>query len=396
MKIIQIHNEYTAKGGEDIVVENEKKLLIKNGHKVFQLVKKNKNEIKNFFDKIKIAKNLIHSKNSKKFVLKKLRIIKPDIVHVHNTFPIWTFSVINACNELKIPVIMTIHNFRLICANGSFYRRNDICELCLKSSVFNAIKYGCYKGSFIKSIPVALMIKFYKKGLSLVDRINRFIVLTNFSKKKLLQAKFPNNKISIKPNFVFNVSKDYSDINKEGFLFASRLTEEKGLIDLVNIHNQFNFNLKVCGEGPLKNYIKNNKKINYLGFLNKTKLQKAFINSKFFIFPSKVYETFGNVIIEAFAYETVVIAPNLGSISTIIKDRYNGILFEPNNSDDLLDKIKWAISNNNKCETIKINAKKIFEKKYSDKVNYKILFGIYKNAIRENNLIFQKPNFSSD
>jgi len=234
------------------------------------------------------------------------------------------------------------------------------------------------------------MIKNYKKGLSLINRINRFIVLTDFSKKKLLEAKFPENKISIKPNFVSNYSRSYSHIKKKGFLFASRLSEEKGVYDLVNAHNKYNFDLSICGDGPLKNYVKNFKKIKYLGFLSKKKLRTEFIKSKFLIFPSKLYETFGNVLIEAFAFETIVIAPNLGSMSTIIKDKYNGILYDHNKPNDLLNKIKWAISNNAKCEKIKINAKKILEKKYSEKVNYKLLFELYKKVIEENKLILQK------
>jgi len=390
MKILQIHNEYKFRGGEDIVVEDEKKLLIKNGHKVFQLKKKNLKEITNLYEKLKVAINLFYSKSSKDFVIKKIKKINPDIIHIHNTFPLWTFSVIDACNEANVPVVMTLHNYRIICSKAIFFRNNKICELCINSSPLNAIKFGCYQNSKLKSIPVSLMIKKYKKGLALVKKVNKFIVLTKFSKKKLLEINFPKNKIAIKPNFI---SKNFNKYitNKKGFLFASRLSEEKGLLDLIDAHNKYNFDLRVCGEGPLKNYLNNFQNIKYLGLLNREKLYYELGNSEFLIFPSKSNETFGNIIIEAFALETIVIAPKLDSISCIIKDKFNGILFEPNNTNDLVNKIKWAIKNKIICNQIVQNAKIDLKKKYTDKINYQILKKIYDDAIQENKN-YQLPN----
>lgn len=183
MKIVQIHNEYIYKGGEDFVVHEENKLLQKNKHNVYQLLRKNNEEILNLTQKIKTGLNLIYSKKSKNIILDNLQKINPDIVHIHNTFPLWTFSIIDACYEMKIPIVMTLHNFRLICANGIFYRANKVCEICIKSSPYNSLKYGCYKQSRIKSFPVSLLIDKYKKGLSLINKINTFIVLTEFQKK---------------------------------------------------------------------------------------------------------------------------------------------------------------------------------------------------------------------
>ena len=384
MKILQIHNEYRFKGGEETVVENERDLLVKNDCKVFQLIRKNSNEIINFFDEIKVAWNVVYSKKSKSIVFDKIKKINPDIVHIHNTFPLWSFSIIDACYEMKIPVVMTLHNFRLICAKGVFYRNNGICEICSKSSPLNAIRYGCYQNSKIKSIPVSLMIQKYRKGLKLLKKVNKFIVLTEFSKKKFLEINFPENKIAVKPNFIPNNFKFNTETKKSGFLYASRLSEEKGILDLIIAHNKFNFDLTVCGDGPLKKELISNKDIKYLGFLNKNDLIKIMEKSKFLIFPSKCYETFGLTLIEAFALETIVIAPNLGSISSIIKHEKNGILFKPNDIDDLVNKIKWVLSNTNKCEEIKRNAKKEFEEKYSEDENYKMLIKIYEEAIEEN------------
>lgn len=383
MKILQIHNEYIYQGGEDSVVENEKNLLVKNNCEVIQLIRKNSFEINNIFNQIKVAWNAIHSTKSKHIVFDKIKEIKPDIVHIHNTFPLWSFSIIDACYEMKIPIVMTLHNFRLICANGVFYRANKVCEICIKNSPFNATKHACYKGSRIKSIPVSLMINKYKKGLSLINKVNTFIVLTEFSKKKFLEANFPENKIKVKPNFIPIKNGNYKGFIKKGFIYTSRLSEEKGLIDLIKAHKKFNFDLTVCGDGPLKKLLLKNQNIKYLGQLKKNELYENLAKSKYLIFPSKWYETFGNSLIEAFALETIVIAPNLGSIPSIIKHEHNGILYNPNDIEDLVSKIKWVLSNENKCEEIKKNAKKDFDEKYTQDLNYKMLKNIYERAINE-------------
>jgi len=384
MKILQIHNEYKYRGGEDIVVEEEKKILLKNNCKVFQLIKKNINEITSIYKIINIVKNLNYSIISKNEVLDNLDRIKPDLVHIHNTFPLWSYSVIDACNEKKIPVVMTLHNFRMICANGTFYRNNQVCEKCLQSSVFNSVKYGCYQNSKLKSIPVSLMINNSNKGLSIVNKLNKIIVLSEFAKKKFLEANFPKNKIVIKPNFIFDKIKCKKNTSKSGFLYASRLSEEKGILDLIKAFKKFNFDLNVCGDGPLKSKLENETKIKYLGFLSKKKLLNLLMKTKFLIFPSKCFENFPTIFLQAFALNVLVIAPKLGSMSTIIKDKHNGVLFKANDVDDMIKKIKWVMSNDDKCNQIIKNAKKDLKKKYTESINYKILMDIYEKTIKEN------------
>ena len=255
------------KGGEDTVVEVEKNLLLKNDCKVFQLIRSNKKEINSLLQYINVGKNLTYSKKSYNIIENEVDKIKPDIVHIHNTFPLWTFSVLDACYKKKIPTVMTLHNFRLIYAKGVLYRNQQICEKCLWSTPFNAIKYGCFQNSIIKSIPVAHMINKTKKGLKIIEKLNKIIVLNDFAKNKFIEAKFPENKIVVKPNFMSNEMNNQIN-EKNDFIYASRLSEEKGIIDLINAHKKFNFNLNICGYGPLKNLVNEQKQINYLGFLS--------------------------------------------------------------------------------------------------------------------------------
>ena len=145
MKILQLHNLYIYKGGEDTVVELEKNLLTEHGHSVFQLKRENKGEIKNFVDKFSVAKNLSYSNYSKELVDKEIKKIRPNVVHVHNFFPLWTTSIFDACIDNNIPIVLTLHNYRTICANGLFFRENKVCEKCLNHSSYYF--WGLYLGN---------------------------------------------------------------------------------------------------------------------------------------------------------------------------------------------------------------------------------------------------------
>ena len=165
MKVLQIHNQYHFKGGEDIVVENEKKLLKSNGHIVDQLFRSNKIEIKSKFDQLKVLKNLKYSIKSKNILKKKIDQFKPDIVHVHNTFPLWTYSIFDVLNKQKIPTVVTLHNYRLIWDKIVF--KNDF------------YKYAGFKNSKIKTYIISKYINSKKKCL---ENIKFYIVLSKFSK----------------------------------------------------------------------------------------------------------------------------------------------------------------------------------------------------------------------
>ena len=387
MKILQIHNEYIFYGGEDTVVANERNLLEMNGHIVHQLIRKNKSEANSFFKNLIVVKNLFYSLKSRKIVLNKLYKFKPDIVHVHNIFPLWSSSIIDACYEAKIPVIMTLHNFRLICANGIFYTNNQICEKCINQPTYNAYKYNCYQESKIKSFFVAKMIDHNNKT-KIYNKVSNFIVLTNFSKTKFIEANFPKEKLHIKPNFVKKQTIESILDKKKNFIYASRLSKEKGLLTLLKAHQNFTFDLTICGDGPLKkNVLNHNKTLNYIGPLSNKLFNDELINSKCLILPSVWYEGFPMLILEAFAAKTLVLASNLGSLSSIITDRYNGLLFEPNNHKDLIKKIQWITNNKVECDQIIINAKNDFLKKYTERHNYKTLINIYEETIKKKKFI---------
>ena len=386
MKILQLHNLYIYEGGEDTVVELEKNLLIDHSHSVFQLKRENKNEIKNFVDKLSVAKNLSYSNYSKELVNKEIKKVRPNIVHVHNFFPLWTTSIFDACIDNNIPVVLTLHNYRTICANGLFFRKNEVCEKCLNHSSYYSVLYGCYQNSRFKSIPVAKMIADNQKKNVWENKINRFIVFTNFAKNKYIQANFPKSKIRVKPNYnptQILPTKINEDL-KKNCIYVGRISEEKGITTLLKAWKNINFPLKIFGDGPIKHQIeKNQSNITFLGHQPKNIIIEEMKLAKFLIFPSECYEGFPMTILESFASKLLVLASNIGSVCEIVKNLHNGILFEPGNIIDLREKINWILTNPEECEKIKQNALNEFSLKYSKERNYELLIKISKEAMED-------------
>jgi len=373
LKILQIHNSYIYYGGEDSVVNEEAKILKKNGHEVTLLLRDNKKELLTLKDKFKTLLNLSYSKDSLKILDQKLlEIGKPDIVHVHNIFPLWSYSIFELLNKKNIPVIMTLHNYRLIWDTLGVWDNNYL-------------NYGCYKNSKIKTLFISRLLNRKK---NLLNKIDKFITLTEFTKQKFIEANVPADKLIIKPNFLSKKIIEIQNIdNKQNAIFASRISKEKGILTLLKAWKNIPIKIKIFGDGPLfKKLKKNNHNVEFYGNCSIDRISEEIKNSKFLIFPSEWYEPMGMTILEAFRAGTLVLASNIGSIPSIIKDGYNGILFNPGDAIDIQNKIKWILNNSKKCNEIVANAFNDFDQKYSDEINYKSLIKIYEDTINVKNL----------
>ena len=371
MKILQIHNEYKIFGGEDTVVQTEKNLLLKQNHSVIQLIRKNKDEINNFYDTCKILKNLHYSNKSIQILKEKINKNNlPDIVHIHNLFPLWTYSVLEFFKKNKIPIVMTLHNYRIIW--GYF----DILDKRL-------VNYGYFKNSKIKTFIVSKLIDRKKKLLNYVDK---FITFSEFTKTEFLKSGLPNEKFVIKPNFLNNKKIETKEFNKKSnAIFASRISDEKGIKTLLNAWKNLDIKVNIYGDGDLlidlKKNNSNNNKLVFHGSQNRAIIEEKISNSKFLVFPSEWYECMPMTILEAFRAGTLIIASNIGSIGHIIKDKHNGILFEPGNYKDLQEKVNWVLNNSERCDLITKNAINDFKNKYSEEQNYAQLMKIYSDVI---------------
>lgn len=389
MKILIIHNSYQNFGGEEAVVANEHRLLSNNGHDI-DLFQVNNSKISGFFKKILVALNVVYSKNSKKVLRDHLIKNKPDIVHVHNFFPLFSPSIFDSIYDLNIPSVLTLHNFRLICPGAFLLRSGKICEDCIAGSAFQSVLHGCYRNSRFATLPVAWMVDYHRRKFTWKKKVDSFIVLSDFAKEKFVQGGIPINKIYIKPNFYFEerieLEKDISDqgnLLREGALFVGRLSPEKGIKFLLKTWENLNVKLKIIGNGPLLDEVKKNKSpfISVLGRKNREEIRREMSRSLFLILPSEWYENFPMVIIESFANKLPVICSKLGSIEEIIENQFTGLHYNPGDSSDLIKKILWMNSNPEICKKYGENARKTYVEKYSPDKNYKMLMNIYNDTI---------------
>ena len=216
--------------------------------------------------------------------------------------------------------------------------------------------------------------------------MSKFITHTEFTKKEFSREVIPNDKLIIKPNFLNSTTRSIKSIlKKDNAIFASRISKEKGILTLIKSFKEIDITLDVLGDGPLFETVKRNNMLNikFYGNLSRDEVSSYINKSKFLVFPSEWYESFPMTILEAFREGTLVLASNIGSINSIIKDRFNGILFEYGNKSDLINKVKWILKNPKECDQIAINANNDFKNRYSSEVNYKQILDIYNEAIFE-------------
>ena len=375
MKIIQIHNKYRHHGGEDIVVKNEYELLKTQGEDVEQL----------FFDNTDIGlKTMFFNNDSYRQTAQKIDAFLPDIVHVHNIFYKASPSVLKAAKDNKVPVVMTLHNYRLLCANGLFLRDDKICLDCKDLTFpYHGIGHGCFQNSKIKSTALvgfiggAKLIGIWKKY------VDRFIVLTPFIKDLLLDSSLglDPDQIVVKPNSTDDLLSEGilgGELRKD-FVFVGRLSREKGIDFLVDAFNRLSqHKLHIIGDGDLKSELekKSGSNIIFHGRKDKHFVSAALKTSRALIFPSIWYEGLPNTIIESFSAGTPVIFSNNQNLNGIVTKGYDGESFEPKDFMSFTKTIDEFLSSKVDFQN---NARNTFAKKYSHQVNQKNLLSIYKS-----------------
>lgn len=403
MKVLMVHNYYqsSAPSGENIVFENEVKLLKSKGIDVVTYVKKN-DEILNYTAKEKflIPFRTIWSQNVYAELRELIKKEKPDIVHFHNIWYLISPSAYYACKELGVPTVQTLHNYRIFCTNGMLYRNNSLCELCIPNNqtaylkfILNALRYKCYRNSILYSLPVALTQTIHWLKKTWQDTVDAYITLTEYSKNKFIRAGIPRNKIFVKPNFLFNEpNPNYT--HKNYAVFVGRLTHEKGVFTLIEaikyltkVLEKKSFYIKIIGDGPLKNFLEDSVKslkLNNIEFLGKQPhdiVISLISNSKFVIVPSWV-ETFSMVVLEAFACGKPVIASNIGVLMEIIKNGETGLTFEVGNPIELAEKISYLIQDDDICHVMGIKAREEYEVKYTPDRSFDIIMDIYSKLMK--------------
>ena len=380
MKILVIHTIYKLKGGEDSVVANEIKLLRSYGEDVELL------QFSNGGNTLLKVLQLPFNCSSYSKVTEKLICFKPDVVHIHNLHFAASASVVYALKRHKVPFVITLHNYRLLCPSATlFYKGKFFTDFVNKAFSWKAVMKGVYLNSSLLTFWVSFSMMLHQ-FFGTWKNTAKFIALGQHTIEIFKNSKYKYlvNKIVVKPNFCYNqelVNEEKSDY----YLYLGRLSEEKGLYVLLNAFANSNFNLKIAGTGPMEeeviSFAKNHPNIQFLGHVDKQTADKLLSAATALIFPSLWYETFGMVIIEAFAAGTPVIASLLGQLKFIINNKLNGLHFEAGNETNLREKIDYY-QNLSKDEKIvyQRNALKSYQDSYSPAMNYNQLKFIYNEA----------------
>jgi glycosyltransferase involved in cell wall biosynthesis len=392
MKILLIHNGYRQRGGEDSVLAAEGQLLRAAGHTVIEYLRDN-NEISGYstLAKAALAPRSIWAWDSCRAIQNLLEKEKPDLAHFHNTLPLISPAAYYVCRKAGVPVIQTLHNYRLLCPAASLFRNGRLCEDCLgKAFPWDGISHACYRGSHAASAAVAMVLGVHRTLGTWTTKVNAFIAPSEFAKEKFVQGGLPAGKIFVKPNFLFSNpcprSWKNSASHGEYAVFVGRLAEEKGLRTLLAAWKvlEGQIPLRIVGDGPLREELEASagklNAISFEGAVSRERVFEAIEHARFLVFPSECYETFGLVITESFALGVPVIASRLGATREIVKDRSSGLLFDPGNADDLAAKVKWAWAHQEKMALMGKHARLVYEREYSPERNYQILMRIYASA----------------
>ena len=387
MKILLIHSFYREKGGEDNMVLGKLALLKDANFEVELLAFQNPSQslsaiVVLFFALFNVASFLK--------TIKTIRTFQPDIVHLHN----WHFaaspSVIIAAHLFKIPIILTAHNFRLLCPSAIlFYKGNLFLESLKEKFPWTAVKIGTYRNSSLQTFWLAFTVYLHKK-LKTWQKVSKFIVFSDFMKDIFVQSNFgiPANKFAIKQNSITDPPPGLRMVRDNYFVFVGRLVAEKGVNVLLDAFANSNFQLHIYGYGPLEqkviDFAAQHQNITYKGALSHDDLFDELRKCSALIFPSIWFEGMPLTVIEAFSTGTPVIASNLGAMSTMIQDHYNGLHFEVGNPTDLAQKLaEWSACSENEKELYSQRARATYEQNYTPQANLKRLTSIYADVKSE-------------
>ena len=385
MRLLLVHNRYLQPGGEDAVFEAERALLARHGHKVVTLVEDNARlrEV----HPLKAAVEAFWSQRAYRQVRTLIERTRPQVVHVHNTFLRLSPAVYYAAHVAGVPVVQTLHNYRLLCPGALLMRAGQVCEDCLgKILPWPGVLRGCWRGSRAQTSVVAAMLAVHRGLRTWSTKVDRYIALTEFARQKFIAGGLPAEKIVVKPNFV---DPDPGlGTHQGGFaLFVGRLSAEKGLPTLLQAwKNLPAVPLKIIGDGPLEPEVRafasRNSQVEVLGRRARDEVLQWMKMAQFLLFPSEWYEGFPMTLAEAFATGLPVIASRLGAMAEIVAHSRTGLLFEPGNPEALAEAVAWAWAHPKQMADMGREARREYEAKYTAERNYEMLMAIYRQVMR--------------
>lgn len=386
MKILVVHNAYQKYGGEDAVFRNEVELLRENGHEVHTHLVSN-DAVDGLFAKIKAALGVIFSLSAYREISGRIRSLRPDVVHVHNFFPLISPAVFYACRREGVPSVMTAHNYRIMCPTAILMHDGKICERSLQEGPWWAVRARVYRGSRLGTLVLALMIVVHRRLGTWRKVLTRLVVLTDFSRRKFMAWGIPEERLRIKPNFYApGVAADVETLRHENLpdefvLYVGRLSAEKGILVLRDAWKDLDIPLVVVGEGEEAGHLSGQPGIHVLGKKQPAEVMALMAKSRFIVMPSLWYEGFPMTLVEAMAVSLPSVVSGLGSLQEIVRDGVTGLHAEPGSPASLAATVQRLFDDKELCRTLGQAAYEEYRNKYTAQANYHALMAVYEDAI---------------
>ncbi len=387
MRLLLAHNYYQLRGGEAEIFETEAGLLQSHGHRVIRYTVHN--DAIDGMGRLEAARATLWNRQVYDALRRLLRAERPDVAHFHNTFPLISPAAYYAARAENVPVVQTIHNYRLLCPKAQFFREGRVCEDCLGRSVaLPGIVHGCYRDSRAASAVVAAMLALHRARRTWSKMVDVYVLaMTEFAREKFVEGGFPAEKLVVKPNFVY--PDPGPGTGRGGYaLFVGRLSEEKGIRTMLAAWERLDggIPLHVVGDGPLAATVEaaagRRAEITWLGRQPSEEVYRQMGEAACLIFPSVWYEGLPRTIVESFARGTPVIASNLGAMSSLIDPDRTGLHFEAGNAEDLAARVRWWLAHPEAHGAMREAARAAYEHHFTAEANYRQLMQIYETALR--------------
>jgi glycosyltransferase involved in cell wall biosynthesis len=385
VKILQVHNSYQQRGGEDLVVVDEARLLEARGHEVVRYTAHN--DQVHSLSKLTLGRRTIWSHPTYRDIRTMIARHRPDLVHVHNTLPLVSPSVYYAARVERRPVVQTLHNYRLMCPAALCFRDGHVCTECVgKPVAWHAIAYGCYRNSRTATSAIVAMLSVHRLIGTWHRKISLYIATTAWARSLFIEAGLPADKVVVKPHFV-DPDPGPGTGSSRYAVFIGRLSAEKGVGTLLDAWRLVGGQtpLLIAGDGPLAPRVaaavKEIPGVTWLGERAPHETLSLLRDAACLVFPSECYETFGRVIAEALATATPVIAAGHGAAAELVTDGVTGLHFRPGDSRDLAAKVTQLTSHPAMLAGMRAAARKAFEARFTAEVNYQALLAVYRRAV---------------
>jgi glycosyltransferase involved in cell wall biosynthesis len=337
-------------------------------------------------NRLALAGNTLWNSSTYQELRTLIRRERPRVAHFHNIFPLISPAGYYAARAEGVPVIQTLHNYRLLCPVALFFRDGRVCEDCMGKAVpWPGVVHKCYRGSRAASGVIAAMLTVHRVLRTWTEMVDVYIALTEFARSKFIEGGLPAGKIVVKPNFV---APDPGRGRGGGgyALFVGRLAPEKGTGTMLAAWERLGTRipLKIVGDGPLRDRVvgaAKRSKVEWLGHRPVKEVHALMGKADMLVFPSEWYETFGRVAVEAFAVGTPVIAADIGAVAELVEHGRTGLVFRPGDPEDLVTQVEWALSHPAELLRMRDEVRAEFEAKYTAERNYRALMEIYEAAL---------------